>query len=123
MNQSADKSFEAKGIGPITSSIGASLAAMCCIGFTPFLSLLAAIGAGFLINDLILLPLLVVFLVLGLFSLKQGGKQHKNKTPFWLYLSSAAIVAISIFVFTPFVWFGIAGLFVASIWNVFLLLH
>ena len=119
----ANKSFEAKGIGPITSSIGASLAAICCIGFTPFLSLLAAIGAGFLINDLILLPLLAVFLALGLFSLKQGSKQHKSKTPFWFYLSSAVIVVVSIFVFTPFVWLGIAGLFVASIWNVFLLLH
>jgi hypothetical protein len=39
-------------IGPT----GSALSGACCLGFAPFLAGLSAIGAGFLINDLMLIP-------------------------------------------------------------------
>jgi len=42
--------------------VGGSLfAALCCLGFPALVSILSAIGLGFLINDHILRPLLIVF--------------------------------------------------------------
>jgi hypothetical protein len=42
---------------------GSVFAALCCLGFPALLSILSAIGLGFLINDAVLLPLLIVFLL------------------------------------------------------------
>jgi hypothetical protein len=43
--------------------VGGSLfAALCCLGFPALVSLLSAIGLGFLMNDAILIPLLILFL-------------------------------------------------------------
>ena len=42
--------------------IGSILATLCCLGVAPLLGALTALGLGFLINDLILLPLLLFFL-------------------------------------------------------------
>jgi len=44
-------------IGPL----GSIFAALCCIGTPGLLAFLTAIGAGFLLTDLILLPLLILF--------------------------------------------------------------
>lgn len=50
----------------LASTLGAAFAAACCLGVTAVLSLLTAIGAGFLINDAVLIPLYVAFLALSL---------------------------------------------------------
>jgi uncharacterized RDD family membrane protein YckC len=42
--------------------VGGSLfAALCCLGFPALVSILSAIGLGFLINDDILRPMMIVF--------------------------------------------------------------
>lgn len=41
---------------------GSIFAALCCLGFPALLSTLSAIGLGFLVNDAILVPLLILFL-------------------------------------------------------------
>ena len=102
--------------------VGSIFAALCCLGFPALLSIVSAIGLGFLINDAVLMPLLVVFLLVTLIGLYLGVRHHGS----WLAFSVGAISATLTFV-TIFVAFnkllagvGIAGLIVASILNVWL---
>jgi hypothetical protein len=47
----------------VLSSLGSAFAALCCAGAPAILGALSAMGLGFLINDLILVPRLALFLV------------------------------------------------------------
>jgi MerC mercury resistance protein len=51
---------------------GSLFAALCCLGLPALLSILSAIGLSFLINDGVLLPLLIVFLLVTLVGLYFG---------------------------------------------------
>jgi hypothetical protein len=44
----------------------------CALGFPALVSILSAIGLGFLINDDILRPMMIVFLLLAIFGLALG---------------------------------------------------
>lgn len=59
---------------------GAVFAALCCLGIPAVLGIVTAIGAGFLINDAILLPLLVLSLLVTLWGLVSGRRRHHNPT-------------------------------------------
>jgi mercuric ion transport protein len=103
--------------------IGGSLfAALCCLGFPALLSILSAIGLGFLINDAILLPLLVVFLLVTLAGLALGMRHHGS--PWALVVGAVSAAAMFVFIFVRFnsalAGLSIAGLVVASGLNVWL---
>ena len=78
---------------------GALFAALCCLGFPALLSILTAVGLGFLIRDAILIPMLVVFLALTLYGLYLGMRRHGNRLALVTGSVGAAIVMASI-------WFG-----------------
>jgi mercuric ion transport protein len=101
---------------------GSLFAALCCLGFPALLSILSAIGLGFFINDAVLLPLLVVFLIVTLGGLYLGVRHHGSWLAFVVGLISAASVFIFIFVaFNKLLaGIGIAGLIAASVLNVWL---
>lgn len=100
------------------SAAGTFLTLLCCLGFGPLLAVLSAIGLGFLINDLALLPILLVFLATGAVGLHLSSrKSHGQKMPVYLHIGSAAVVVVFTFVvyFQPAIWLGVAGIFIASI--------
>src|SRR5207244_6546400 len=78
--------------------VGAILAAICCLGFPALLSILSAIGLGFLINDAVLLPLLIVFLLVTLLGLALGMREHHRASALLIGIASAAGVFIFIFI-------------------------
>jgi mercuric ion transport protein len=102
--------------------VGSIFAALCCLGFSALLSILGAIGLGFLINDAILLPLLAFFLIVTLAGLYLGIRHHGS----WLAFTMGALSAVMTFVFIVIAFnkllagIGIAGLIVASVLNVWL---
>lgn len=104
---------------------GSIFAALCCLGFPALLSVLSAIGLGFLINDKILMPLLVLFLLITLYGLYQGKRRHGQPQAFWLGIISAVVTFV--FIFVAFVYAlavaGIVGLLAATIWNIVLQSH
>lgn len=100
-------------------AVGAVFASLCCLGFSALVSLLAAIGLGFLINDAILLPLLVVFLGIYIAGLALGYRKHgKPSVPI---LGIVAAVANFGFIFVVFIrpaaYAAIALMVGASIWD------
>ena len=100
--------------------VGSIFTALCCLGFPALLSIIAAIGLGFIINDAVLLPLLVVFLLVTLAGLALGVRQHHR--PSALILGIISALALFVFIFVAFnkalAVASVAGLVVASLLNV-----
>lgn len=99
---------------------GSIFTALCCLGFPALLSILGAIGLGFLINDAILLPLLVIFLVMTLGGLYAGMRHHGQPWAFILGVVSALILFVFLFINTIIVYVGLAGLIAAGSLNIWL---
>jgi len=102
--------------------VGGSLfAALCCLGFPALLSILSAIGLGFLIDD-ILRPLMVVFLLVAILGLALGMRHHGRPWALAIGILSAVALYVSIYVsFNEVIaGLGIAGLVIASLLNVLL---
>lgn len=121
MAKTTNESFWSKHIDKL--GIGGSLfAALCCLGFPALLSILSAIGLGFVVNDAILIPLLILFLLVTLGGLYLGVRHHGS----WLALIVGTTSAIATFVSIAvagskmIAGIGIAGLVVAGVLNVWL---
>ena len=107
-------------VSKIIGSLGSISAALCCIGTPALLAFLASIGAGFLINDKILIPLLVVFLGISIWGIYKSSKSHGRKGSLILVVISAIVVFSAIWFSKPLVYFGLVGLIVASVWDIYL---
>jgi mercuric ion transport protein len=100
--------------------VGTIVTALCCIGTPALLAFLAAIGAGFLINDLILLPLLVVFLGSSLWGIRHAMTVHGQPQPLILAVVSSVVTFAAVWFSRPLVLLGLLGLVAASVWNMYL---
>ena len=103
--------------GSLFSSLGSAFAALCCAGVPAVLGALSAAGLGFLINDLILLPLLALFLGLTLWSLSEGVQRHGTRAVLVLGGLGAALVVAGILASPLVVYAGAAAMIAASLWN------
>jgi len=103
-------------------AVGSAVATLCCLGFAPFISLLTALGVGFLVNDAILLPLLIVFLVLGGLGLWSAARSYGKFQAMWLHVISAVALVLSAFVIYQrmVVWLSLGGIVGASVWSFFI---
>ena len=97
---------------------GSVFAALCCLGFPALLSILSAIGLGFIVNDAIIIPLLLLFLAVTLLGLYLGTRHHHE--PWALILGGLSTLAIAVVFLRVVAYAGMAGLVVASILNVWL---
>jgi mercuric ion transport protein len=99
--------------------VGSFLAAACCLGLPVILSLVTALGLGFLINDSVLKPLMIVFLGLTLAGQFSGYLVHRRLWP--MLLAGVCAVAAYLFVFVrawkAAAYLAILGLVAASIIN------
>ena len=101
----------------IVGSSSSLVVGACCLGLTPLLSGLTAVGLGFLINDLILLPLLAIALAFTLWVLRSAGRRHKLKAPFYVAIVATAVAFVGLWVFVPLSYAGFAMLFGTTIWD------
>lgn len=97
--------------------VGTILTALCCIGTPALLAFLATLGAGFLINDLILLPLLVVFLGISLWGIRRSMAVHGQSRPLILAVVSSVVTFVAVWFSRPLVLLGLLGLVAASVWD------
>lgn len=102
--------------------VGSVLTALCCLGFPAVITVLTAIGLGFLINYAVLMPLLVVFLLVTVGGLYLGMRRHGQ--PWALVLGAVSALVMFTFVAVefnqPLAILGVAGLIAASLLNVWL---
>ncbi len=105
--------------------IGSIFAVLCCLGFGPLLAVLSAVGAGFLVNDKVLAPLLLVFLLLGAGGLVLSFRRHHRWLALILHIASGIVVFVFTFVAMnrALIWVGIAGLIAAAVVDFFLRRH
>ncbi len=101
----------------ISGSLGSVFAALCCAGVPAVLGALSAAGLGFLINDLILLPLLAIFLGLALWSLAGGVERHGIRAVLVLGGLGAALMVVGILALPLVVYAGAVAMISASVWN------
>jgi mercuric ion transport protein len=99
----------------LASTLGAAFAAACCLGVAAALSALAAVGAGFLINDAVLIPLYVTFLALSLWLLYRSAKAHGSLAPFWLGLAGAAVALVGLWINPALVYAGLLALVAGNV--------
>ena len=97
--------------------LGTLFVSLCCLGVSVVIAPLTAIGLGFLINDLILIPLVLVFLLITLWGLHSGRKRHREGRPFFLGIFAAVVLIPSFFVTAYLSFFLLVLLFMATIWN------
>ena len=97
--------------------LGTLFASLCCLGVSVVVAPLTAIGLGFLINDLLLLPLVLVFLLITLWGLYTGWKRHGVRPPFFLGTFAAVLLIPSFFVSAYFAAFLLMLLLASTIWN------
>lgn len=104
----------------IIGSLGSIFASLCCIGTPALLAFLTSIGAGFLISDKMLIPLLVVFLGINIWGVYKSSKLHGKKGSLILAVTSAIVVFAAIWFSKPLVYTGLVGLISASAWDIYL---
>lgn len=102
--------------------VGSFVAAACCLGLPAIVSIIAAIGLGFLINDAILLPVMIFFLVVTFGGLFFRYRVHRQ--PWALLVGGVSSIVTLFFIFVHTVklaaYVGIAGLVLAGVLNVLL---
>lgn len=72
------------GHGDKWGPLGSIFAALCCLGAAPVLAAVSALGLGFLIKDIILVPLLLFFLGVTIWALRRDRNRHGRSGPEWL---------------------------------------
>jgi mercuric ion transport protein len=99
--------------------VGATVSALCCLGTPAIVSLLAAVGLGFLINDAVLVPLLLGSLLLVLWGLASGWRRHRRPTALIIGVAAAPLLfAFSVVVPSqPMAYVSIAALIGATVVN------
>lgn len=101
----------------LASIVGAGFAGACCLGASWALAALSAIGAGFLINDAILLPAYAAMLALSLWLLYRSAHAHNDLRPFWLGAAGCAMALGGLFAGVPVVIAGLAAMVVGNLWD------
>ncbi len=91
--------------------------ALCCLGAAPILAGLGAVGLGFLVNDLILIPILVLFLGVTLWALRRDQPRHGRGGPFKVSAVGALATVGGLWISAIVVAAGLGLLMGGSVWN------
>jgi mercuric ion transport protein len=116
------KELTKQSIKQFSGIFGAGIAAACCLGIQVVLAAVGAVGLGFLVKDLYLMPIFVAFVGLTLWLLYRSARAHGNLLPFWLGLvgglASSVGLWLTVTVLYPRSWpvyLGLAMLAAASV--------
>lgn len=103
----------------LSSGIGSGLTAFCCLGGPAVTGVLSAFGLGFLINDAILIPVLVMFLGIHLWSIRASSQRHKRKGMFRLAAISGILLFSGLWISVWVAGVGMAGILASSFQNLY----
>lgn len=97
--------------------LGSVFATLCCVGAAPVVGALSAAGLGFVLNDVILLPLLVLFLGATIWGLHRDRARHGRAGPERLAAAGAVLTLGGLWISGAVVASGLALLVLGSLWN------
>lgn len=97
--------------------VGSLVAALCCLGAAPVVGALGAVGLGFLVNDLILIPLLVGFLGVTVWTLLRDRPRHNRSGPVATSMIGAVATLGGLWISGVVVGAGLTLLLTGSVWN------
>lgn len=83
------------------------------------LAALTAIGAGFLINDAVLIPLFVALLGLSLWLLFRSARAHADLRPVYLAAAAAIAALAGLWTSTVVLFAGLGVMMGSSLWDYF----
>src|SRR5229473_2896263 len=89
--------FWVRGGGSPLAALAALFTTLCCLGFPALVGFLSALGAGFLLNDRYLEPLLAATLLLTLLIVGLHLRRHHQPGPFILSLVAAGSTFFAIY--------------------------
>lgn len=98
--------------------VGSAVALLCCAGVAPVIGALSVLGLGFLLRDVILVPLLILGLGVTVWGLWQGRRCHGRSRPLVAGLVGSLIAVGGVLAWVPLAFVGFVGVIVASILNV-----
>lgn len=103
--------------------LGAAITALCCLGIPAVVSVFAALGLSFLINDAVLVPLMIVSLLLVGWGLRDGWARHGNVSSILIAVVSGALLVWASVVrpSAALTYAAIGGLLAATLLNALLL--
>ena len=101
----------------IGSTAGAGFAAACCAGASWALAALTAVGAGFLINDAVLIPPYVALLGLGVWLLFRSARAHRNLRPVYLAGTGGLGALVGLWTSTVVLFLGLGLIVASSFWD------
>ena len=104
-------------LGQIGSTASAAFAAACCVGASWALAALTAVGAGFLINDAVLIPLFVALLGLSLWLLFRSARAHRDLRPVYLAALGTLGALAGLWISTLVVFAGLGLMVASSLWD------
>ena len=99
----------------LASTLGAAVAAACCLGLTAVVSAITAVGAGFLIRDAVLIPLYLALLALSLWLLYRSANAHGVLGPFRLGLAGAVVAFVALWINPVLVYVGLVAIVAANV--------
>jgi len=89
--------FWMRGGGSPLAALAALFTTLCCVGFPALVGLLSALGAGFLLNDRYLEPLLAATLLLTLLIVGLHLRRHHQPGPIIISLVAAGSTFFAIY--------------------------
>jgi mercuric ion transport protein len=99
----------------LAGTLGAAFAAACCLGVAAALSVLTALGAGFLINDAVLIPLYAALLALSLWLLYRSARSHGRPGPFRLGAAGALVALVGLWIHPVVVYGGLLAIVAGNV--------
>ena len=100
----------------LASVIGAGFAGACCLGASWALATLSAVGAGFLINDAILIPLFLGLVLLSVALVYRSARAQGARAPLVLAATGAVVAIAGLFVSSILIYSGLGAIVAASLW-------
>jgi mercuric ion transport protein len=104
-------------LAQVASTAGAAFTAACCAGAGWALAALTAIGAGFLVNDAVLIPLFVALLGLSLWLLFRSARAHRDLRPVYLAGLGALGALVGLWTSTLVLFAGLGLMVASSLWD------
>ena len=95
--------------------IVSGFAAACCLGAAPVIGFLVTIGLGFLISDLILIPILVAGISVVVWSTNIVRRRNGVRWPLVVALIAGAATVAGVWISTALSVVGLVGLGVATV--------